>query len=110
VHVWAFIQCYNYQPKVVLHKCDNPKCCNIKHLKAGTKKDNSKDAVSKGRQKNLFKKGQNHPNSKLTEIQVIEIKKLIKQGLSNTYISKLFNVRDYNISKIKNNVRWSHIE
>jgi len=33
----------------IMHKCDNPCCCNIDHLIAGTKSDNQKDMVNKGR-------------------------------------------------------------
>lgn len=33
----------------LLHKCDNPKCCNPDHLIPGTNKQNSEDGVSKGR-------------------------------------------------------------
>ena len=33
----------------VLHRCDNPPCCNPHHLFVGTKGDNNRDTASKGR-------------------------------------------------------------
>lgn len=35
--------------KVVMHKCDNPPCCNPHHLQVGTQRDNLMDARQKGR-------------------------------------------------------------
>ena len=32
-----------------MHSCDNPICCNPKHLSKGTHKDNSDDKVRKNR-------------------------------------------------------------
>lgn len=35
--------------KCVMHSCDNPPCCNARHLSVGTKADNNHDRWLKGR-------------------------------------------------------------
>lgn len=35
--------------KVVLHACDNPLCCEGKHLSSGTQQENMKEMFAKGR-------------------------------------------------------------
>lgn len=37
---------------VVMHRCDNPPCCNPAHLASGTQADNIADASAKGRIRN----------------------------------------------------------
>lgn len=42
-----WLQMPKYSPLVVRHKCDNPACCNPKHLVLGTQKDNIADMLSR---------------------------------------------------------------
>lgn len=50
-HRHAYIKAYGEIPKNlhVMHICDNRKCINPKHLKLGTRSDNMRDCVNKGR-------------------------------------------------------------
>jgi len=57
----------------VLHKGDNPVCCNPDHLFVGTHTDNMKDMLNKGRRKTS--KGEDGGTSKLSSENVIEIKR-----------------------------------
>ncbi|UMU87416.1 HNH endonuclease [Klebsiella pneumoniae] len=40
----------------VLHRCDNPACCNPEHLYLGDAKDNAKDMIDRKRQRMGFKR------------------------------------------------------
>ena len=75
-HRFAYILFVGPIPKdlFVLHKCDNPPCCNPKHLFLGTNKDNILDAAKKGRLIYPSLKGEFHPGAKLTDGIVIEIR------------------------------------
>lgn len=62
---------------LVLHKCDNRRCCNPAHLFLGGQDANIKDAATKQRMAH----GEEHVLAKLTVAQVVEIKKLWRAGL-----------------------------
>jgi group I intron endonuclease len=54
--------------------------------------------------------GSKNPGAKLTEEDVIEIKKMFKEGYKGCEISKKFNVCTAAISLIKNGKAWKHVE
>jgi hypothetical protein len=43
------LSAFNKNSRLVLHKCDNPSCCNPSHLFEGTQRENILDRDSKGR-------------------------------------------------------------
>lgn len=61
---------------MALHSCDNPVCCNPKHLRWGTNADNVRDAVQRGRcyRWNGRRKGEANPVAKLTQHQADAIR------------------------------------
>lgn len=97
----------------VCHKCDNPKCVNPKHLFLGTCLDNARDRVRKGRQSKKSylgdQTGELNRGAKLTNEKVKEIKRLLRDGVSQTKIAKMFKVDHANISCIKRGISWKHI-
>lgn len=86
----------------VLHRCDNRKCCNPKHLFLGTSLDNIKDMVAKNRQS----KGESRPTAKLTTEVVNKIREKYNKRIKTTSLAKEFNVSDSQIRFIVNNVYW----
>lgn len=91
----------------VLHHCDNPLCCNPKHLFIGTNQDNVNDRVSKNR--SAYTKGQSNGRAKLTDKDIIEIRRLFKSGLSHLKIAKLYNISPTTAYYAATGITWKHI-
>lgn len=88
--------------KQVMHLCDNPLCYRLDHLRIGTHADNMKDRNEKGRQA----KGERNHKAKLTEEQVLEIRKSSDRNID---LARSFGVTPSVISKIKNRKTWTHV-
>lgn len=91
--------------KVVRHRCDNPPCCNPAHLEIGTHADNSRDRVERGRQS----RGTRRPDAKLTEEDVLEIRRRVAAGASQAAVARDYGVGQPTVSKIIRRTRWKHV-
>jgi len=89
------------------HHCDNPECCNPEHLFMGTRSENMKDSFSKGRRSNF---GEKNPNNKLTERQVIQIRKDVSDKRHTmAEIARKLGVDHECIRMIVHRIKWKHI-
>lgn len=89
----------------ILHRCDNPCCCNTSHHFLGTRTDNANDKVAKMR----HAVGQ-AVGGLLSDEDVTNIVILARAGL-HTYdqIGRQFKVHPCMVSKIMNGRRWCHL-
>lgn len=85
----------------VLHKCDVPGCVNPAHLFLGTRTDNHNDKVAKGR----LSYGETI-SKKLTEKDVLAIRKKYASGISQAYLGDKYGVDPSNISYIVRRKTW----
>lgn len=86
------------------HTCDNPKCCNPKHLFAGTSHDNHVDMSNKGRST----RGSRNAMAKTDEQKVDLIFKMHKEGWSQAKIGVVVGLHQVQVGRILNGKQWSH--
>lgn len=90
----------------VLHKCDNPKCCNVAHLFLGTQSDNAKDMWAKDRARPKTNYGEKHGMAKVTEEIVREIR---SSPLPSKELAKRYCISDTNVCDIRKFRTWKHV-
>lgn len=90
----------------VMHSCDNRRCVHLEHLSLGTRSDNMRDAVVKGRLPENFRHGADAPTARLTLEQVVDIKRRLAGGEKCTTLASEFGVVSTAISKIKHGHSW----
>lgn len=90
----------------VCHHCDSQGCVNPAHLFLGTAADNQADMAAKGR----AAKGEGNGQSKLTEGQVIEIRRRYAAGgVCQRQLGEEYGVHRHSIGKIVRFERWAHV-
>lgn len=111
-HRIAWILTYGEIPDglCVCHTCDNPGCVNPKHLFVGTHADNMADMVRKGRagRGGYYHGGSN--NSKLSKVEVLEIRRLRREtSLTLREIGEMFGVLATTIYNVVSGKSWKDI-
>lgn len=91
---------------VVMHSCDNRKCCNPRHLSAGTPLQNNRDSMAKGINR---VHGERCWNAKLTDAIVLEIMRLRATGLGAWRIAKKLGLPKKPVERVVYGYGWTHI-
>lgn len=90
----------------VLHRCDNRKCINPKHLWLGTNAENIADKMQKGR----HPRGSQFEHAKLDEKKVAMLLKERAAGASAPTLAKKYGVTLENIMSVVKGRTWKHVQ
>ena len=89
----------------VLHRCDNPPCCNPDHLFLGTDMDNVHDAITKGR----HVRGEKAGRSVLCEADVIGIRSCASNGVNFVQIARRYGISHRTARSVVRRETWKHV-
>lgn len=90
----------------VLHTCDNRRCVNPSHLFLGTNADNIADMVQKQRHSH----GSGHPDAKLDERSVSDIRQRWEHGgITQVALAAEYGVAPSTIRGVLRRVNWKHV-
>ncbi len=109
-----------YHGTCVLHRCDNPACVRLSHLRLGTQRENIDDAVAKRRMASGERSGARlHPEAwtvgeksacaKLTTADVLAIRAAIAAGETGRVVAERFGITKPQVFRIANRLRWKHV-
>ena len=84
---------------IVMHACDNPSCCNPAHLRLGTRGENTRDCVAKGRLS----------NRKLDPSSVREIRARHACGESLASLAAVFRVTETSVENVTARRTWRSV-
>lgn len=93
-----------------LHYCDHPPCNNGMHIHPGTHKQNMQEASQRSRWANQTRlRGEESPVAKLTETEVLGIRRMRAQGCTFNEIQQVYPRPVATISSIVTRRSWKHL-
>jgi len=120
---------------IVLHSCDNPPCCNPRHLRWGTNEQNSMDAFiarwsrlalesklagertpTELEARGVFERedrtirGEQHHKAKITAAIVVEIRSMYDAGVATGVIAAKFGLSPSHVNSVGDRQTWRHVQ
>jgi hypothetical protein len=92
---------------VIRHTCDNRRCINPEHLETGTKADNTRDMMERGRHVSV--NGEKAYFSKLTNDKVLKLRTLYDEGFNYHELSEMFQITYRTAYDVVTRKTWKHI-
>lgn len=93
----------------VMHKCNNPSCCNPDHIEIGTQKTNMAYMYETGRGYKNPVKGEKHPHAKLNLEKVIKMRFLHSKGVNCGILGRQFGVSTGSARDVVKLKSWRHV-
>jgi hypothetical protein len=99
-----FLKHGEWPENCVLHKCDERRCVNPDHFFSGTRTDNNRDKVEKGR--SYHPQGERNGRSRIGPVLARQIR---NSSSSLKSAAELYGVSITTVSQIRSGVRWGHL-
>lgn len=90
----------------VLHKCDNRKCVNPDHLWLGTRSDNNKDRMLKGRSRP--RRGSTNGMAGISEQTAVRVK-MLRGVVTQQLLADALGMSQGSIAKVSLGRTWKHL-
>jgi len=93
----------------ICHSCDNPPCCNPRHLVRADAAWNSTDMLRKSRHWVSSKIGEKNGRAKLTAGDIRRFRSLHEKGAALVELASRFAISPSHASRIAKRVAWGHL-